>query len=119
MTWSAKVNGFLYEFVGLVLQASQAHNIPVPCGRKYNVPSEKITIDNTVATFYPNVTSYTQVAIAGADDFMDGNTTIRDMFDIIVKNTREVTPTCKTSEFAHAFLHFIDPPSIKLEPSGY
>lgn len=99
MTWSAEVNGFLYEFVGLVLQASQTYNVPVPCGRKYNVPLEKITIDDTVATFYPNVTSYTQLAIAGADDFMDGKTTIKDIFDIIVKTTREVTSACEASRF--------------------
>jgi hypothetical protein len=96
MTWSAEVNGFLYEFVGLVLQASQAHNVSVPCGRKYNVPSEKITIDDTVATYYPNMTSYTPAAIPGVDDFNDGSTTIRDLFDIIVEDTREVTPACKT-----------------------
>ena len=91
------MNGFLYEFVGLVLQASQAHNVTAPGGRKYNVPSENIVIDDTVATFRPNVTSYSQVAIAGADDFNDGNTTIGDIFDIIVENTREVTPACNLS----------------------
>ena len=90
--WSAGVNGFLYEFVGLVLQASQAHNLPVPGGRKYNVPSEKITIVDITVTFYPN---YTQAAIAGADDFYDDNTTIKDIFNVIVEITREVTPTCK------------------------
>ena len=92
------MNGFLYEFVGLVLQASQAYNLPVPGGRKYNVPSEKITIEVITATFYPN---YTQAAIAGADDFSDDNATIKDVFDIIVETTREVTPTCKHLLFAH------------------
>ena len=89
------MNGFLYEFVGLVLQASQTHNVTVPGGRKYNVPSENITIDDTVATSYTGMTSYSQVAIAGADDLNDGNTTIKDIFDVIVENTREVTSACK------------------------
>ena len=95
MKWSDKVNGFLYEFVGLVLQASSAHNVTAPGGRKYNVPSEKIIIDNTVAEFYPDMTSYTQLAIAGSDDFNDYNTTIRDIFDFLVENTREVSTACK------------------------
>ena len=89
------MNGFLYEFAGLVLQASQAHNVTAPGGRKYNVPSEKIIIDDTVAESYPNVTSYTYVAITGADDFNDDNTTIRDIFGSLVENTREVTPACE------------------------
>jgi len=96
MTWSEDVNGFLYEFVGLVLQASQAHNVTAPGGRKYNVPSENIAIDDTVSASYPNRTSYSVVAISGADDFNDGNTTIKDIFDIIVENTREVTPAFGT-----------------------
>ena len=89
------MNGFLSEYVALVLQASQAHNVTIPGGRKYNIPSGKITIDDTVDTFYPNRTSYSQAAIAGSDDFSDGNVTTRDSFDAIVENTREVTPTCK------------------------
>ncbi|KAF9793491.1 Alpha/Beta hydrolase protein [Thelephora terrestris] len=93
MTWSEGVNGFLYEYVALVLQASQAHNVTIPGGRKYNVPPGNITIDDTADTFFPNRTSYSQAAIAGADDFEDGNTTISNIFDIIVENTREVTPT--------------------------
>ena len=104
MTWSDSVNGFLYEFVALVLQASQAHDITIPGCAKYNVPSGKITIDDTVATYYPNKTSYTQEAIAGADDFNDGDTTIRDIFDIIVENTREVTPTGESLSSARVFI---------------
>ncbi|KAF9793484.1 hypothetical protein BJ322DRAFT_132608 [Thelephora terrestris] len=95
-TWSEGVNGFLYEYVALVLQASQAYNVTVPGGRKYDVPSGNITIDDTVDTFYPNRTSYSQAAIAGSDDFSDGNVTTRDSFDVIVENTREVTPTFGT-----------------------
>ena len=109
------MNGFLYDFVGLLLQASQAHNVAVPGGRKYNVPSENITIDDTIITSFPNVTSYALAAISGADDFNDGNTTIRDIFDIIVENTREVTPTCKSS-IIHSYM-FILP--IFLQPSWY
>ena len=95
MQWSDKVNGFLYEFVGLVLQASQAHNVMAPGGCKYNVPSEKITIDNTVAEFYLNVISYTYVAITGVDDFNNDNMAIRETFDFLVENTQEVTPACE------------------------
>ena len=49
------MNSFLYAYVALVMQASQAHNVPIPGGRKYSVPSGNITIDDTVDTFYPNI----------------------------------------------------------------
>ena len=94
MTWSESVNGFLYEYVALVLQASQAYNVTIPGCRKYNVPSGKITIDETAVTPTPNRTTYSEAAITGADDLNDANVTIRDVFDIFVENTREISPTC-------------------------
>ena len=106
------MNGFLYEYVALVLQASQAYNVTIPGGRKYNVPSGNITIDNTVDTSSPNRTSYSPVAIAGADDYNDGNTTIKDVFDIIVENTREVTPACTFFTIgSHSFILLTFPQS--------
>jgi hypothetical protein len=91
------VNTDLYAFVALVLQAAQALNITAPGGHNYNVPTG--TINNTLTgdSTPPTLTDYTQVAIAGADDFADGGVTIKDVFDIIVSNTREVTPTCRFS----------------------
>ena len=94
MTWSESVNGFLYEYVALVLQASQAHNVTIPGCRKYNVPSGKITIDETVFASTLNRTTYSEAAITGADDLRDADVTIRDVFDIFVENTREISPTC-------------------------
>lgn len=88
------MNGFLYQYVALAMQASQVYNVTIPGGRKYNVPSGNITFDDSIEADYPNQFSYSTEAIAGADDFMDGNTTVRDIFDLIVENTREVTPTC-------------------------
>ena len=82
----------------MALQTAQAHNVTVPGGDKYNVPSVKITdltgpVDpGTIPA--SNLTSYTTAAISGADDFRDGKITIKDLFDIIVKTTRKVTPTC-------------------------
>lgn len=93
--WSKNVNGFLYEYVGLVLQTAQVHNITIPGGRRYRVPSGNIAIDDTVNAVYPNRTSYSQLAISGADNSNDSNTTMKDIFDVIVENTRDVTPTCE------------------------
>ena len=104
------MNGPIYEFVAFVLQASKAHNVTIDGGAKYNVPSEEVTIDKAALESFLNgtggnspqdSTSYTAAAISGADDFNDENTTIRDFFDIIVNNTREVSPTCKFSLFTH------------------
>ena len=89
------MNGFIYQYVALILQASEIHNIPVPGGRKYNIPSGSITIDHTATIFPLGQNSYTGVAVTGADDFSDQSTTIREVFDIVVAHTRQNTPTCK------------------------
>ncbi|KAF9644794.1 alpha/beta-hydrolase, partial [Thelephora ganbajun] len=99
-TWSHDVNNYIYDVVALALQASRAYNITVPGGHKYNVPSSNTTINQSFLSLAsvassPNLTSYTSMAISGADNFNDDNTKIKDIFDIIVDTTREVTPTCK------------------------
>jgi len=96
--WSQSVNGYIYQFVALVLQTAQANNVTVPGGDTYNFPSVNIT-DPTEGvdpgtTPVSNLTSYTTAAIIGADDFSNGKTTINDVFDMIVQVTRNVTPTC-------------------------
>lgn len=92
------MNSYVYQVVGSVLQAAHVHNITVPGGDKYNVPSGNFTVDSPApigANSATGLTSYTMTAIAGADDFVDSEMTIKDLFDIIVNNTRCVTPTCK------------------------
>lgn len=92
------MNSYIYQLVAVVLQTAQAHNITVPGGDKYNVPSVNITdptgpVDpGTVPA--SNLASYTTEAISGADDFRDGKTTVKDIFDIMVQTTRKVTSTC-------------------------
>ena len=86
--------------MGFVLQTSRAHNVTVNGGAKYNLPPGEFTIDQSFlseigVTSSPSLTSYTAAAIAGADDFNDDDTSIRDVFDIIVSVTREITPSCK------------------------
>ena len=93
MAWSDSVNGYIYQFVAFVLQAAQTHNITIDGGAKYNVPSGKITIDEIEIPSPLNDTSYTTAAVIGADDFNDENTTVKDLFDLIVNTTRQVTPT--------------------------
>ena len=117
-TWSPNVNGPIYEFVAFVLQASKAHNLTIDGGAKYNVPSEEVTIDKATLEPFLNwaggdssqdLTSYTIAAISGADDFNDDNTTITDLFNSIVNNTREVSPTCKFSLFTCTIRSFHSP----------
>ena len=88
------MNTDVYGFVALILQAAQALNITAPGGHKYNVPSGNITVDLTGPTT-STLVSYTEAAISGADDFVDGGVTIKDVFDEIVTVTRTITPTCK------------------------
>ena len=93
LTWSEEANGDIYQFVGFILQTAQAHNITIDGGARYNVPPGEFTISSDAPS--SNLTSYTAVAIGGADDFSDGDVTIKDVFDVIVNNTREVTATCE------------------------
>jgi hypothetical protein len=92
--WSDYVNGYVYEFVAFVLQASQAYNITIDGGDKYNVPSGTIVTGMMGNAPPPGLTSYTETAIIGADDFNDDDTTLSNVFDTIVNLTRQVTPTC-------------------------
>jgi len=122
-TWSGFVNGFIYQFAGFILQTSQARNVTIDGADKYIVPSGDFTISESLlrgigALPPPNLTSYTPLAIGGADNFNDGDVTIKDVFDIIVKTTREVTPTCKSPAVSVHIYSFTDPSRIKSEPSG-
>ena len=90
------MNNEVYPVAVSLLQLAQAQNVPVPGGRHYTLPSENISYPIPLdAISPPDLTSYTWVAISGADDFGDSRTTIKDIFDIIVETTREVTPTCE------------------------
>lgn len=88
------MNGYVYQFVAFVLQASQARGIAIEGGAKYNVPSGNVTVTETGNPPSSDLTSYTMDATIGADDFNDDNVTIAGLFDIVVDFTRQVTPTC-------------------------
>jgi hypothetical protein len=103
--WCSEVNGNIYTFAAHVLQAAQALNVTIPGGKKYNIPSGNFPL----ATPSPaGLTPYTPVAIFGADDFNDTGVTIKDVFDVIVNNTREVSPTCKSLRYP---VHLLIPPT--------
>ena len=114
------MNSYIYPVVGSVLQAAHLHNITVPCGVKYNLPSGNFTINSLTPigdTSATGLTSYTMAAIAGADDFVDSEMTIEDLFDIIVNTTRCVTPTCTFSVICPDLCGLLIPPRIKSGPS--
>ena len=92
-TWSESVNTDIYQLVTYILQTAQANNVTIDGGVKYNVPSGQVTIDG--AAVPQNLTSYSTAAISGADNFNDDDATIEDLFDALVNNTREITPTCE------------------------
>jgi hypothetical protein len=107
------VNGGIYQFVAFALQAAQARNLTIDGCAKYNIPSGNLSAQNPFPTetdVIPlNSTTYSPVAIFGADDFDDDNTTIKDVFDIIVKTTRQVIPSCKFLS-AGSYAIFVDTP---------
>jgi hypothetical protein len=113
------VNGDLYRLVVLILQAAEAHNITVGGGSQYNVPSGNFTFNlPSVPATSESLTSYTQAAICGADNFNDDDVIVRDVFDTIVDITREITPTCEFP-IVHSYPFVsLTRPKIKSEPFG-
>ena len=113
------MNNDIYPLVALILQTAQAYNITIDGGAKYNVPS---TVDmsflNDIGAAAPaNLTSYSVDAISGADTLVDDSVTIKDVFDVIVNITREVTPTCGSSTVRSYPLVLLTY-RTKSEPSG-
>ena len=118
-TWSLIVNNEVYPVVVSLLQLAQAHNVAVPGGRHYNLPSQNITHTIPQDELYPpGLTSYSWVAISGADDFGDSQTTIKDIFDIIIETTREVTKTCEFPVVNSRLFDLLTRSRIKSEQSG-
>ena len=115
------MNGGIYQFVAFALQAAQARNLTIDGGAKYNVPSGNFFAQNLLPSetdVIPlNSATYSSVAIFGADDFDDDNTTIKDLFDIIVKTTRQVIPSCKFHSVG-SYTLFIDLPPSQSGRSG-
>jgi len=97
-SWATHCNNDVYPLIALIHQTAQAHNITLKTGLKINVPSEKVTFDKRrLEKRAPGaLTSYSQAAIAGADNTHDGSATVSDVFDTIVANTRQITPTFGT-----------------------
>ena len=114
------MNGELYPAAVYILQVARAHNVTVPGGRRYNVPSGNIT--NPISPDDvppPGLTSYSVAAISGADDFGDSRTTIRDIFDLIVGVTREVSPTCEFPVVNSHLFNLLTRSRIKSEHNGF
>ena len=99
-SWSDQVNNDVYQIVAAVLQLAQDHNVTLSGGAKYSVPSGDFSIHktplSTIGAAPPqNLTSYALAAISGADNFNDDNVVIKDLFDAVVSNTRQVTASCE------------------------
>jgi len=99
-SWSDQVNDQVYQIVAAVLQLAQDHNVTLSGGAKYSVPSGDFSVDKsllrTIGAAVPqNLTSYALAAISGADNFNDDSVVITNVFDVIVGNTRQVTPSCE------------------------
>ena len=99
-SWSDQVNDQVYQLVAAVLQLAQDHNVTLSSSAKYSVPSGDFSIDKTLLSAIgaappQNLTSYALAAISGADNFNDDSVVIKDLFDVVVSNTRQVTPSCE------------------------
>ena len=99
--WAEHCNNEVYQLIGLIHQTALSHNVTLDGGVKINVPSGNFSFDKSrlgkSGAALAALTSYSSAAIAGADNFNDDSATISDVFDTIVENTRDITPTCKFS----------------------
>ena len=98
--WAEHCNGDVYDLIGTIHTIAQAHNVTLDSGPKISLPPREFNIDKALmkrlsARAPGALTSYSSAAIAGADNFNDGSATVSDVFDQIVANTREITPTCE------------------------
>jgi len=96
--WADHCNNDVAPLIALIHQTAQAHNVTLKTGLKINVPSGKVSFDRSrLAKRAPGaLTSYSSAAIAGADNFNDGSASVSNVFDTIVANTRQITPTFGT-----------------------
>ena len=124
-SWSDHVNTEVFQIVTGILQTAVAHNITLSGGAKYNVPSGSgFSFDKTLlgaigAAPPQNLTSYALAAISGADNFNDDSATIKDLFDAVVSNTRQVTSACKFHvTYSLIPICFTHAPPTKSERSG-
>jgi len=123
-SWSDQVNQQVYQIVAIVLQLALDHNVTLSGGAKYSVPSGDFSFDKTLlstigAAPLQNLTSYALAAISGADNFNDDSVTIKNVFDVVVSNTRQVTASCEFPvTYSLVSGRFTDTPRIKSELSG-
>ena len=104
-----------------LLQSAQAHNVVVPGGHHYNLPSENITHTVPQDDIYPlplGLTLYSGVAISCVDDFGDSETMIKNILDIIVETTQEATPTCEFLVISSHLFDFLTWSQIETEQPG-
>lgn len=99
--WSGFANEALYPLVINLFQVAQAHNVPLSDDKSivYHVPSETVEFDPYLMWpgLYPPGTlrSFVFDAVVGADNTNDTWVTMRDVFDVLVDTTRNISPTCK------------------------
>ena len=98
-SWSEAVNTEIYPAVVAIIQIAQANNFTIGGDARYNVPSGKVDLGKAFlrgasAAAPPPLTSYSITAINGADKFNDDAVVIKDVFDVVVSNTRDITATC-------------------------
>ena len=91
------MNADLYPFVVLTplfLQGSQALTITVPGGEQYKIPTAIIALNFDGGTSTPTLVSDLPVAIVGADNFVGSDVMVKNLFDTVTGDAREVAPTC-------------------------
>jgi len=98
--WSAFANETLYPFIAGIFQFAQAHNVSLSDDKSvvYHLPSQAIEFDPSLMWDGPppgSLRSFAFDAIIGADSRDDEGVTMKDVFDVIVNTTQNITPSCE------------------------
>jgi pimeloyl-ACP methyl ester carboxylesterase len=99
--WAEHCNGDVYDLIRDIHKIARANNVTLEGGPVINIPPET---SNTGRSLLRRISgrapgalvSYSSAAIAGADNFNDASATVSNVFDMIVENTRDITPTFGT-----------------------
>ena len=97
--WSIIANQILYPLIHSIHRSARAANITTGVGDLV----EEVQVDRKLLEkmlLQPPV-SHSATAIYAADSWASDNSTTKDVYDMIVKTSREVSPMCKSLSPPH------------------
>ena len=92
--WASIANEVLYPLIYSIHQSARAANITT---RVADLPCEEVRVNTKLLekVLRQPPLSHSTTAIYAADSWESDNSTTRDVYDMVAKTSREVSPMCK------------------------